>query len=74
MPAMATLDAPTLTPGTRTRDTRRRARHRSGRVILAVGALVLGIGSCQLPQPHLPTLRVAAVGARVSSLADADRA
>ena len=36
------------------------AGHRRGRVLVAVAALVLGIGSCQLPQPHLPKLLVVA--------------
>ena len=36
------------------------AWHRRGRVLVAVAALVLGIGSCQLPQPHLPKLLVVA--------------
>ena len=30
----------------------------AARLALAMGALVLGIGSCQLPQPHLPKLSV----------------
>jgi len=34
---------------------------RPGRVLLSVAAVVLGIGSCQLPQPHLPKLLVGAV-------------
>ena len=38
------------------------AGHRRGRVLVAVAALVLGIGSCQLPQPHLPKLSVAFAG------------
>jgi hypothetical protein len=33
---------------------------RPGRVLLVVAALMLGIGSCQLPQPHLPKLLVGA--------------
>ena len=36
------------------------AGHRRGRVLVAVAAIVLGIGSCQLPQPHLPKLLVGA--------------
>jgi len=70
---MATLDAPTLAPGARTTGARRGARHRPGRAMIAAAALVLGIGSCQLPQPHLPTLRVAAVGSGASTLAHAGR-
>ncbi len=41
--------------------------------MIAIAALVLGIGSCQLPQPHLPTLQVAAVGASASTLAHVGR-
>ncbi len=36
-------------------------RRRPTGVLLMVAALVLGIGSCQLPQPHLPKLLVGAV-------------
>jgi hypothetical protein len=49
-------------------------------VLLASAALVLGIGSCQLPQPHVPTLWVGgldglgtAVAAPASTLAGIDR-
>jgi len=64
MPAMAIPDPPTLAPAAR-------------RVMLAVAALVLGIGSCQLPQPHLPKLPVGGVAdvgaARASTLTPGDR-
>jgi hypothetical protein len=73
MPAMATLDAPTRILGARTTEAPRGARHRSGRAMIAIAALVLGIGSCQLLQPHLPTLQMAAVGASASTLAHVDR-
>jgi hypothetical protein len=35
---------------------------RPGRVLVVVAALMLGIGSCQLPQPRLPKLLVGAAG------------
>jgi hypothetical protein len=43
------------------------AWHRRGRVLVAVAALVLGIGSCQLPQPHLPKLVAGAAGGSTST-------
>jgi|NGEPerStandDraft_6_1074524.scaffolds.fasta_scaffold32142_1 hypothetical protein len=43
------------------------AGHRRGRVLVAVAALVLGIGSCQLPQPHLPKLVAGAAGGSTST-------
>jgi hypothetical protein len=36
-------------------------------VLVAVAALVLGIGSCQLPQPHLPKLVAGATGGSTST-------
>jgi hypothetical protein len=42
---------------------------RPRRVLVAVAALVLAIGSCQLPQPQLPKLVAGAVGGG-SSTAD----
>jgi hypothetical protein len=40
---------------------RPRAARRRGRLALLGAALVLGIGSCQLPKPVLPKLQTAAV-------------
>ena len=40
-----------------------RTPRKAGRLALAIGALVLGIGSCQLPQPQLPKLSVGAAEA-----------
>ena len=37
------------------------------RVMLLVAALVLGIGSCQLPQPRVPKLPVGSVAGAVAA-------
>jgi hypothetical protein len=80
MPAMAIPNVPRLAPGAHSQGAKRSAAHGSGRVLLASAALVLGIGSCQLPQPHVPTLWVGgldglgtAVAAPASTLAGIDR-
>lgn len=54
--------APILVADDDLKTARRSNAPRPGHVILAVAALVLGIGSCQLPQPPLPKLSVGAVG------------
>lgn len=68
MPGMAAPDAPLRVmddgpaSGGRASARRRGSAGRPGRAMLAVTALVLGIGSCQLPQPPLPKLTVDANG------------
>ena len=56
----------------------RRTARRRGRLALLGAALVLGLGSCQLPKPPLPQLQAGAVdnaraGAAVLAPGSADR-
>jgi hypothetical protein len=50
-----------------------RAARRPGRLVLAIAALALGIGSCQLPQPRMPDIPVGGIG-NVRDVADAGAA
>jgi hypothetical protein len=62
MRSMAASGAPNLVVDDDRARLPRSSTRRPGRAMLAAAALVLGIGSCQLPQPRPPKLPTGAVG------------